>query len=183
MLLCTDVARKGATLCKVRSLKHTEIRPLDDISYVINNGRNPEVMKRCRTLQEYSQFVGIVREYAETQKLSDSVMVEILQKCRAENVLKEFLEKYGTEVIGMLFEVLTEEEARELSRQDGFESGYEDGLAEGRAEGKEEGRKEGQEEGQYRKALDTARKMKAKGFALVEIAELTDLPLDEIEGL
>ena len=75
----------------------------------------------------------------------------------------------------MLFEVLTEEEARELSRQDGFESGYEDGLAEGRAEGKEEG--------QYRKALDTARKMKAKGFELVEIAELTDLPLDEIEGL
>ena len=39
----------------------------------------------------------------------------------------------------MLFEVLTEEEARELSRQDGFE--------------------------------------------LAEIAELTDLPLDEIEGL
>ena len=78
-------------------------------------------MERCRTLQEYSQFVGIVREYAETQKLSDSVMAEILQKCRAENILKEFLEKYGTEVIGMLFEVLTEEEARELSRQDGFE--------------------------------------------------------------
>ena len=66
-------------------------------------------------------------------------MAEILQKCRAENILKEFLEKYGTEVIGMLFEVLTEEEARELSRQDGFE--------------------------------------------LAEIAELTDLPLDEIEGL
>ena len=41
-------------------------------------------MERCRTLQEYSQFVGIVREYAETQKLSDSVMAEILQKCRAE---------------------------------------------------------------------------------------------------
>lgn len=58
-------------------------------------------MERCRTLQEYSQFVGIVREYAETQKLSDSVMAEILQKCRAENILKEFLEKYGTEVIGM----------------------------------------------------------------------------------
>ena len=89
-------------------MKHTEIRPLDDISYVINNRRNLEVMERCRTLQEYSQFVGIVREYAETQKLSDSVMAEILQKCRAENILKEFLEKYGTEVIGMLFEVLTD---------------------------------------------------------------------------
>lgn len=35
-------------------------------------------------------------------------MAEILQKCRAENILKEFLEKYGTEVIGMLFEVLTD---------------------------------------------------------------------------
>ena len=26
---------QGATLCKVRFLKHTEIRPIDDISYVI----------------------------------------------------------------------------------------------------------------------------------------------------
>lgn len=139
--------------------------------YNINNGRNPEVMKRCRTLQEYSRFVSVVREYAETHKLSDSVMSEILQKCREENILKDFLETYGTEVIGMLFEVLTEEEARELSRQDGFESGYEDGLAEGRAEG------------EHNKALDMAKRMKAKGFELEEIVELTSLPIEEIEWL
>ena len=29
---------QGATLRKVRSLKHTEIRPLDNISYVIRGG-------------------------------------------------------------------------------------------------------------------------------------------------
>ena len=136
MLLCTDVARKGATLCKVRSLKHTEIRPLDDISYVINNGRNPKVLQRCRTLKEYSQFVSTVRERAENEPLTDLVMKEILKQCIAENILAEFLKKYGTEVISMLFEQLTEEEAREISKQDGFEIGRKEGRAEGRAEGK-----------------------------------------------
>ena len=31
--------------------------------------------------------------------------------------------------------------------------------------------------------LDTARKMKAKGFAIADIAEITDLIAEEIEGL
>ncbi len=104
--------------------------------YNINNGRNPEVLQKCRTLKEYSQFVGIVRERSGKEPLTDLVMKEILEQCIAEDILAGFLKKYGTEVISMLFEQLTEEEAREISKQDGFEIGRKEGRAEGRAEGK-----------------------------------------------
>lgn len=108
--------------------------------YNINNGRNPKVLQRCRTLKEYSQFVSTVRERAEKEPLTDLVMKEILEQCIAENILAEFLKKYGTEVISMLFEQLTEEEAREISKQDGFEIGRKEGRAEGKAEGRAEGK-------------------------------------------
>lgn len=102
--------------------------------YNINNGRNSEMLQKCRTLKEYSQFVSIVREWAEKEPLTDLVMKEILEQCIAEDILAEFLKKYGTEVISMLFEQLTEEEAREISKQDGFEIGRKEGRAEGKIE-------------------------------------------------
>lgn len=114
--------------------------------YNINNGRNPEVLQRCRTLKEYSQFVSIVRERAKKEPLTDLVMKQILEHCIAEDILADFLKKYGTEVISMLFEQLTEEEAREISKQDGFEIGRAEGRTEGRTEGREEGRTVGKAE-------------------------------------
>lgn len=98
--------------------------------YNINSGRNPKVLARCRALKEYSQFVEIVRTRAEEGPLTDMVMKEILEQCIAEGILKDLLKKYGTEVISMLFEQLTEEEAREMSRQDGYEIGKMEGKAE-----------------------------------------------------
>ena len=45
------------------------------------------------------------------------------------------------------------------------------------------GQLEGREEGQKQKALETARKMREKGFALEQIAELTGLSLSELKEL
>ena len=59
------------------------------------------------------------------------------------------------------------------------EEGHFKGRVEGRAEGLEEGRAEGRAEG----TLAVARKMKAKGKSLEEIAELTDLPVEDIMEL
>ena len=64
-------------------------------------------------------------------------------------------------------------------RAEGLEEGRAKGLEEGRAEGLEEGRAEGRAEG----TLAVARKMKAKGKSLEEIAELTDLPVEDIMEL
>ena len=103
--------------------------------YNINNGRNAELLERCRTLKEYSRFVEIVRGRAEEGPLTDTVMQEVFDYCQAEGILSEFLHEYGMEVINMLFKELTEEEAREMSRQDGIELGEKLGMAKGLAMG------------------------------------------------
>ena len=53
------------------------------------------------------------------------------------------------------------------------------GMAKGMAKGRAEGRLEGRLEGR----IETARRMLAHGLAPEQIAEYTDLSLDEIEGL
>ena len=106
--------------------------------YNINNGRNAELLERCRTLKEYSRFVEIVRARAEEGPLTETVMQEVFDYCLDKGILAEFLRKYGMEVINMLFKELTEEEAREMSRQDGIELGEQIGKEKGKAEGKAE---------------------------------------------
>jgi len=49
--------------------------------------------------------------------------------------------------------------------------------------GREEGRREGRREGRMDAKREAARKMKAKGKSVEEIAELTDLSVEEIESL
>ena len=52
-----------------------------------------------------------------------------------------------------------------------------------RAEAKKEGRAEGLVEGEARKARKIASMMKKRGYSITEIAEMTGLPLSEIERL
>ncbi len=60
---------------------------------------------------------------------------------------------------------------REAAREDSFAEGKAQGLAEGKAEGLLEAKRE------------TARKLKARGFELSEIAEITNLSATEIANL
>lgn len=53
----------------------------------------------------------------------------------------------------------------------------------GREEGLAEGRAEGRAEGEQVKALDTAQKMKAKGYPIDEITELTGLSTETVDKL
>jgi len=74
-------------------------------------------------------------------------------------------------------------EYRDLSNviDTAFDEGKAEGLAKGKAEGLAEGKAEGLAEGEKRKALETARKMREKGFSAEEICELTGLRLDDMQ--
>ena len=113
--------------------------------YNINEGRNPEIMKKCKLLKEYSQFVSIVREATKRGGLSDTELKQLFKECIEKGILPDFLKTHGTEVISMLFEELTEEEARELAREDGFEVGLKAGRKAGIEQGIEQGIKQGAE--------------------------------------
>ena len=76
-----------------------------------------------------------------------------------------------------------ERDAEKRGEDKGREEGRAEGRAEGLTEGLEKGRTEGLTEGMAKANLDNARKMKAKGFSVNDIAEITGLTLEEIETL
>ena len=64
-----------------------------------------------------------------------------------------------------------------------YNDGYKKGQVVGMAEGMEKGMAEGMEEGADKTNRDNAQKMKAKGFAVEDIAEITGLTVEVINSL
>ena len=56
-------------------------------------------------------------------------------------------------------------------------------MKEGREEGRQEGRQEGREEGERRRAVAIARKLLARGESVEKVADLTELPLADVQQL
>ena len=137
--------------------------------------KHAEILKKCETLRQYSRFVEIVRSYGHIDQLTSAAMVQIMAQCQQENVLTEFMEHYGTELIEMLFKELTREEDLEISRLDGYDAGVKDG--------EKSGFTKGEKSGERKAALDIAKGMKRKNLDSSVITELTGLSLAEIENL
>ena len=145
--------------------------------------KHAEILKKCETLRQYSRFVEIIRSYGHIDQLTGAVMVKIMEQCKKEGVLTEFMEHYGTELIEMLFKELTREEDLEISRLDGYDAGQKDGFTKGEQSGFSKGEKSGISKGERKAALDIAKGMKRKNLDSSVITELTGLSLVEIEKL
>ena len=104
--------------------------------YNINYGHNQELMARCRTLEEYSILIGRislkVRNGIPLEQAADAAV----QECIRDGILKDFLIKHRSEVVGMLLEEFDMDEYIKMERRDSYADGHEDGLAMGLAEGK-----------------------------------------------
>ena len=121
----------------------------------------------------------IVRSYGHIDQLTGAVMVKIMEQCKKEGVLTEFMEHYGTELIEMLFKELTREEDLEISRLDGYDAGQKDGFT----KGEKSGFSKGEKSGERKAALDIAKGMQKEHIASDVIAKITGLTLAEIENL
>jgi predicted transposase/invertase (TIGR01784 family) len=87
--------------------------------------------------------------------------------CREHDILREFLEKHGTEVMNMLITEWNWDEALAVR----YNEGWEGGLEKGREEGLEEGREE------------IARNALAKGMSPEAVSEITGLDVETIKKL
>ena len=143
--------------------------------YNINTEKNSEILGRCETLRQYSRFVEIMRSYREDSELTNDVIVEALDKCKAEGILTEFLDKYGTEIVEMLFKELTREEDLEISRLDGYEEGFNSGERAGFTKGERAGAEQ--------KQCEIAKNFKKSGIPIDVIAKNTGLSEEEIAEL
>ena len=143
------------------------------------------------SLRQYSRFVEIGRSYGHIDQLTSAAMVQIMAQCQEENVLTEFMEHYGTELIEMLFKELTREEDLEISRLDGYDAGQKDGFTKGEKSGFtkgeksgfSKGEKSGISKGERKAALDIAKGMQKEHIASDVIAKITGLTLAEVESL
>ena len=129
----------------------------------INPGASPELMERCRTLREYSEFVARIRKHIDEEASIREAVEQAVSECIREGILAEFLRSQRSEVVAMsIFEYDHEVEMKKLTdelRENIRAEEHERALAEARAEveeatkklyeeAKEKNRTEGRAEGQ-----------------------------------
>jgi predicted transposase/invertase (TIGR01784 family) len=94
----------------------------------INQGKNEGIAGKCKILAQYSAFVAKVREYEKESGDRSKAMKQAVQYCRNHDILKEFLEKNGTEVISMLMTEWNMDDALAVRYEEGLEIGEEKGM-------------------------------------------------------
>jgi hypothetical protein len=92
--------------------------------YNINQGRNPEILKRSKSLNDYSTFIAQIRENQNNKGVSlQKSIEEAVLYCISHGIMKEFLENHSSEVINMLFTEFSLEDALKISKEEGKEEG------------------------------------------------------------
>ncbi|MCL2229821.1 MAG: Rpn family recombination-promoting nuclease/putative transposase [Treponema sp.] len=112
----------------------------------INEGKNCEMVNRCRKLSEYSLFVSKVREFMDKYNDLLKAIKEAVKYCQEHDILREYLEKHGYEVINMLYYEYNQELEREVIHEEAFEDGLQEGLKQGHTKGHQQGIAEGHNE-------------------------------------
>jgi len=62
----------------------------------INEGRNTELVDKCRKLAEYSVFIAKVRTYEQELGDKEAAMKAAIKFCRDHDILSTFLEQHST---------------------------------------------------------------------------------------
>ena len=128
----------------------------------VNYEKGAELLRRCRTLEEYSRIIHMIRENAKDLELKQAVEKSI-DECVSEGMLKDFLKKNGGEIMGILCHELTREQCEAIRENDGYLRGLEEGEAETKKK--------------------IARNFKSAGISIDIIAQNTGLAREEIEKL
>ena len=109
----------------------------------INQGYNQELMERCRTLREYSEFVARIRKYTGGKTAVGEAVDRAVTECIAEGILADFLQGQRAEVIAMSIFEYNEEEVMRKLRKGEQEIGEKRGEVKGEIKGEIKGRAKG----------------------------------------
>lgn len=118
-------------------------------------------------------------EYLKDGAIRDDTTTPGLQAAREKLAIMSMTEKERREYRDFMVSVHAAKDNWDTMRDEARA----EGLAEGRAEGRAEGQAEGRAEGERNKAMETARRMKAKGYPLEDIAEISGLTVEAINRL
>jgi len=151
---------------KTNPLLELEVKALN-----INEGRNEEIVKRCKKLAEYSTFIARIHAFWKELGSLEEGIKKAIKYCYKHGILNQFLEIHGSEVLNMILNEWNTEDAIAFARNEGREDGRDEGLAEGR------------EVGHKDEKFAIARNLLAKGSTPEFVQEITGLDLETIKGL
>ena len=106
----------------------------------INLTSGHKLLEQCRPMYEYSWLIQRIKDYLAQKWDRDSAIIQAVKDCREKGILVDFVQKYGSEAVNMLYTQFNMEDAKEVWQ----EEAYNEGLEEGKAKGLEEGRAEGE---------------------------------------
>lgn len=133
----------------------------------VNYDKGAKLLEKCRTLQEYSLLMQMVRTKFAVTGSRETAVKESIRECIESDILAEYLKEQRGDIMSILEVNLTLEERDAIREQDGYYRGRIDGL----------------EEGQREKAFEIAKNLKKAGLDIELIAENTGLTVEEIEAL
>lgn len=96
----------------------------------VNVDHNKELLKACKLLGDYAEYVSHIRKYVKTMPIEEAVE-RTINECIQEGILREFLKKNRAEAKAMSIYEYNEEEHLRMERKDAFEDGFEDGFKAG----------------------------------------------------
>ena len=115
-------------------------------------------------------FIYFVNKCLDDKMSLEEAVAEAVKRAKSEGILVDFLNKYATEVEGMLTGI-TVEKYGEVMKKEGFEDGKAAGIAQGEASGRAE------------REIEMAKAMKSENEPVDKIIRYTGLSAETIEKL
>lgn len=113
----------------------------------INAGHNEHLIRGCKLLSQYTQFVEITREYAGKYENLEEAMNVAIDYCIEHGILEDILRKQRSQVLGSLLEEFDEKKYERTIRQESYDEGYDTGYGSGYDTGYGSGYDTGKDDG------------------------------------
>jgi len=105
----------------------------------INKGKNKKLIESCRALQDYVEYVSMVKENLSLGKGLNSAVEEALDKAVDLNLLDGYFNRHRARIKAMSLTEYNEEEAKKVFHDDGYNEGVAAGIEAGMQKGLEVG--------------------------------------------
>ena len=145
----------------------------------INPNHNQVLQKKCKPLYDYVRYVSRVKENKKKGMSLREAVDDAIEWAIKEDLLDGFFRIQKEEILA---NSLTEFDEEEFIR-DIHQEGYDEGFSNGISQGIQQGISQGISQGTRQKAMEAARNALKMNLSMEQVAQITNLSLEEIREL
>jgi predicted transposase/invertase (TIGR01784 family) len=147
----------------------------------INVDKGNPILKRCKILDQYSEFIELVRKSIDSG--TDDPFTTAISQAVNEGFLSDYLARKSTEVENMLMTEYDYDTDIAVQREEAYEDGLSKGISQGIKQGISQGISQGIKQGAYQEKLETAKNLFHLGLSIEQISTVTGLSGETIQQL